>query len=146
MGAVDTGGDVGGHRHPSSGGASNLLGTVHQIRLRVESLRRDDAHVHAELGAADHEGVGHVVAAIADIGESQSVEPADESVVTGWCTHGVRFAASVAQGNIHAVQFHPEAAPGPSDSLYLFQRFRRMMLARRVASDQPPKDAHAAQG
>ena len=35
-------------------------------------------------------------------------EPADDSVVTGWCTHGVRFAASVAQGNIHAVQFHPE--------------------------------------
>jgi carbamoyl-phosphate synthase small subunit len=30
-----------------------------------------------------------------------------------------------------SVQFHPEAAPGPSDSLHLFHAFRERMLARR---------------
>ena len=30
-----------------------------------------------------------------------------------------------------SVQFHPEAAPGPSDSLHLFGAFRERMLARR---------------
>ncbi len=44
---------------------------------------------------------------------SYRFEPADDGVVTGWCDHGVRFAASVAQGNIHAVQFHPEKSQGP---------------------------------
>ncbi len=33
----------------------------------------------------------------------------------------------------YSVQYHPEAAPGPSDSLYLFHRFRREMSARRQA-------------
>jgi len=31
----------------------------------------------------------------------------------------------------YSVQYHPEAAPGPSDSRYLFRRFRAEMLARR---------------
>lgn len=26
-----------------------------------------------------------------------------------------------------SVQYHPEAAPGPNDSLYLFEAFRKMM-------------------
>ncbi|MCB1182656.1 imidazole glycerol phosphate synthase subunit HisH [bacterium] len=43
---------------------------------------------------------------------SYRFEPADPAVVTGWCTHGVRFAASVARGNIRAVQFHPEKSQG----------------------------------
>jgi glutamine amidotransferase len=34
--------------------------------------------------------------------------PADESIVTARAEYGVDFAASVAQGNIHAVQYHPE--------------------------------------
>ena len=42
----------------------------------------------------------------------------------------------------YSVQYHPEAAPGPSDSLYLFGRFRADMLARRAGTadtslDQP---------
>lgn len=39
---------------------------------------------------------------------SFAVQPADESVVTGWCEHGARFAASVRHGNVTGVQFHPE--------------------------------------
>ena len=32
---------------------------------------------------------------------------------------------------VYSVQYHPEAAPGPRDSHYLFERFRRDMSARR---------------
>ena len=39
----------------------------------------------------------------------------------------------------YSVQFHPEAAPGPSDSLYLFRRFRQEMSARR-ADSQPSQE------
>ena len=42
----------------------------------------------------------------------------------------------------YSVQYHPEAAPGPSDSLYLFRRFRDAMLARRGEAEV----ARAAQG
>jgi carbamoyl-phosphate synthase small subunit len=28
------------------------------------------------------------------------------------------------------VQYHPESAAGPHDSLYLFERFRSLMLGR----------------
>ncbi len=34
----------------------------------------------------------------------------------------------------YSVQYHPEAAPGPSDSLYLFQRFCQDMASRRKNS------------
>jgi carbamoyl-phosphate synthase small subunit len=30
------------------------------------------------------------------------------------------------------VQYHPEAAAGPHDSMYLFDRFRDMVVARRA--------------
>ena len=49
-------------------------------------------------------------------------------------------------GQAYSVQYHPEAAPGPSDSLYLFQRFRRMMLARRRSVPFHEMDEHAATG
>jgi carbamoyl-phosphate synthase small subunit len=32
---------------------------------------------------------------------------------------------------VFAVQYHPEAAPGPHDSRYLFDRFIDLMTARR---------------
>jgi glutamine amidotransferase len=34
--------------------------------------------------------------------------PEDDSVITSTCEYGVEFAASVTQGNLSAVQFHPE--------------------------------------
>jgi carbamoyl-phosphate synthase small subunit len=33
---------------------------------------------------------------------------------------------------VFSVQYHPEAAPGPQDSLYLFDRFTQSMRARRA--------------
>jgi carbamoyl-phosphate synthase small subunit len=37
----------------------------------------------------------------------------------------------VAGKPILSVQHHPEASPGPTDSLYLFKRFAEMMDAKR---------------
>jgi imidazole glycerol-phosphate synthase subunit HisH len=34
--------------------------------------------------------------------------PEDSSVITGLCSHGETFTASVSSGNIHATQYHPE--------------------------------------
>jgi glutamine amidotransferase len=39
---------------------------------------------------------------------SFAVHPDDESIVTGWCEHGGRWAAMVRTGSALAVQFHPE--------------------------------------
>jgi glutamine amidotransferase len=39
---------------------------------------------------------------------SFAVEPAEPDTVTGWCEHGLRFAAQVERGSLLAVQFHPE--------------------------------------
>jgi carbamoyl-phosphate synthase small subunit len=48
----------------------------------------------------------------------------------------------------YSVQYHPEAAPGPSDSLYLFHRFRLEMAARRLrtAAASLEMNKHAASG
>ena len=39
---------------------------------------------------------------------SFAVQPSDDSIVSGWCEHGTRFAASVEKGSVLGVQFHPE--------------------------------------
>lgn len=39
---------------------------------------------------------------------SYAVVPADDSIVSGWCEHGIRFAAQVTRGQLVGVQFHPE--------------------------------------
>jgi glutamine amidotransferase len=35
-------------------------------------------------------------------------EPASDSLARAWCDYGVRFAAAIEHGAIHATQFHPE--------------------------------------
>lgn len=39
---------------------------------------------------------------------SYAVQPSDPGIVSGWCTHGERFAARIDTGSITGVQFHPE--------------------------------------
>ena len=41
-----------------------------------------------------------------------------------------------AQLPVFSVQYHPEAAAGPHDSRYLFDRFREMMVQRRESPSQ----------
>jgi carbamoyl-phosphate synthase small subunit len=40
---------------------------------------------------------------------------------------------------LFAVQYHPEASPGPHDSYYLFKRFLALMERERRASSSPPR-------
>ena len=35
-------------------------------------------------------------------------EPTTPGLKTAWCDYGIRFAAAIQQGAIHATQFHPE--------------------------------------
>lgn len=39
---------------------------------------------------------------------SYAVLPGDPSIVTGWCEHGLRFAARIDAGSVTGMQFHPE--------------------------------------
>ncbi len=39
---------------------------------------------------------------------SYYAEPADPAIVTAYCEYGVQFPCAITQGNLHAVQFHPE--------------------------------------
>ena len=45
---------------------------------------------------------------------------------------GSNCGIEIAGRPVFSVQYHPEAAPGPQDSAYLFQRFRDLMQARRA--------------
>lgn len=48
---------------------------------------------------------------------SYAVDPAEASIVTGWCDHGGRWAASIASGSVYATQFHPEKSATAGISL-----------------------------
>ncbi|MDQ4094691.1 MAG: imidazole glycerol phosphate synthase subunit HisH [Actinomycetota bacterium] len=39
---------------------------------------------------------------------SYAAHPSDESIVSGWCEHGERFAAAIESESATLVQFHPE--------------------------------------
>ena len=39
---------------------------------------------------------------------SYAAHPRDQRIVSGWCEHGDRFAASIRWGSLFACQFHPE--------------------------------------
>lgn len=48
---------------------------------------------------------------------SYRIVPSDESVVAGTTEYGVRFVSAIQDGNIFAVQFHPEKSSGAGLSL-----------------------------
>lgn len=48
------------------------------------------------------------------------------------------------EGNVFSVQYHPESAPGPQDSAYLFDRFienMNKMKKNKLQADGGEKDA-----
>jgi len=77
---------------------------------------------------------------------AQSLDPAIATVTHKSLNDDSVEGLAAASGQAYSVQYHPEAAPGPSDSLYLFQRFRQMMLARRTDTTLQKMDQHAATG
>ena len=42
---------------------------------------------------------------------------------------------------VASVQFHPEASPGPSDTSFLFDEFKKMIMQARRAKRDTPKIA-----
>ena len=42
------------------------------------------------------------------VSDARSVAPGAQALRVGWCEYGVRFAAAIEVGRIHATQFHPE--------------------------------------
>ena len=74
-------------------GLSILPGDVQRLRGDVRVPHMGWSVVNGEHYYFDH---------------SYAVFPADDSNVTGWCTHGRRFAAAVRTVGLTAVQFHPE--------------------------------------
>jgi len=75
-----------------------------------------------------------------------SLDPARATVTHQSLNDDTVEGLAAVDGHAYSVQFHPEAAPGPSDSLYLFRRFCHMMLARRGAIAPHEMDEHAATG
>ncbi len=67
---------------------------------------------------------------------ADSLDPGVATVTHRSLNDGSIEGLETVSSEAYSVQFHPEAAPGPSDSLYLFRRFRRMMLGRRSAPTQ----------
>jgi len=74
-------------------GLSVLPGEVKRLRGDVRVPHMGWSEVNGEHFYFDH---------------SYAVFPTDDSFVTGWCTHGLRFAAMAGTGSVTAVQFHPE--------------------------------------
>ena len=62
----------------------------------------------SEAVAVPHIGWNEVAGEYYYFDHSYSVRPEDESIVSGWCEHGERFAARIDEGSILGVQFHPE--------------------------------------
>ena len=90
-------------------GLGLLGGTVRRLR-RAPRI----PHIGWNVVAGTRGGPGGSGNATGDEGgyfyfdHSYAAHPADESVVSGWCEHGERFAAAVATDSVVAVQFHPE--------------------------------------
>jgi glutamine amidotransferase len=55
-------------------------------------------------------------------------EPAG-AVAAAWCEYGVRFAAAIEHGNLHATQFHPEKSQ--RWGLRLLENFAALVRAAR---------------
>jgi len=75
-------------------------------------------------------------------GDGDAVPGAPDLRVTHWNLYD-NTVAGIAHATfpVIAVQYHPEAAPGPHDSSYLFDDFVSMMSTRRNRVATPPKTA-----
>ena len=63
-----------GDGHGRPGQLGTLLGALHELRLRLEALRRGDRDVHSRCGESQHVAVSHVVRAVAEVHRVQPLE------------------------------------------------------------------------
>ena len=64
------------------------------------------------------------------------------AIVSHTCANdGVVEGVRLTNGRAFSVQYHPEAGPGPHDSLYLFDRFlEQIEQGRRPVQERPDAD------
>lgn len=100
-----------GYEHGETNGLGWVKGAVTRLTppagdraTRVPHIGWNDVQVTCK--GAMYGGLGEKAAFY--FVHSYRLEPADPKVVTGWCDHGGRFAASIQVGNLWAVQYHPE--------------------------------------
>lgn len=99
-----------GEEHGNFEGLNWIKGAVIRLQdqggtLRIPHIGWDDAVPVSDRGVyKDGIAKGGVFYFV----HSYHFQPEQESVVDGWCDYGQRFAASIAQDNVWAVQYHPE--------------------------------------
>lgn len=91
--ATDGADEAEGDHGPEGRGLGILQGEVRRLPSSVRV-----PHIGWNTVAGEYYYFDHSYAAF----------PEDETIVTGWCEHGVRFAAEVRRGSVLGVQFHPE--------------------------------------
>jgi len=97
-----------GTEHGVRPGMNWIPGVVERLREREETRVP-----HIGWNDVTFDGASRLYSGIEDPGtfyfvHSYVLVPEDPGVVTGWCRHGTRFAASIEKENIFAVQYHPE--------------------------------------
>ena len=76
VGSAHAGGGVVGDGDAGSAGLGQLVGLGDDLGRRLQLGRSHHAHVHAHQGAGDEQGVGHVVAGVAQVGQGDLVQGA----------------------------------------------------------------------
>ena len=100
-----------GFEHGEHAGLGWVPGTVEKLPVSVGDQPLRVPHigwneVHATDGDPLYAGLGEAPAFY--FVHSYVLKPHDPAAINGGCSYGVEFAASIASGNIAAVQFHPE--------------------------------------
>lgn len=100
-----------GFEHGEHAGLGWVPGTVEKLPASADGQPFRIPHigwneVHATTGDTLYTGLGEAPAFY--FVHSYVLKPHDPAAINGGCHYGVEFAASIAAGNIAAVQFHPE--------------------------------------
>lgn len=74
----------------------------------VERLPRGVSVPHIGWNEVEPSGTGTLERQYFYFDHSFAVQPTGDSIVSGWCDHGTRFAAAIETSSTLGVQFHPE--------------------------------------
>jgi len=105
-----------GLEHGRHGGLDWVPGVVDRIPIppddpavRLPHIGWNDVRVTRHKGLYDGLGDSQPFYFV----HSYALTPEDPGVVTGVCSHGADFVASIEVDNLYATQFHPEKSHGP---------------------------------
>lgn len=113
-----------GHEHGMHKGLGWVQGSVTRLQGEVDGVKLRVPHVGwNELEVVRRDGLLRDASAQPTFYyvHSYALHATDPTVVSGYTTHGVRFAATVEHDNVFGTQFHPEKSQ--RDGLALLGRF-----------------------